>query len=660
MSDDRSSAPGEEATRPPVAARRAATGAVAPEPCGCVVDATDVVCAHLDAWARAQAAADVAEEERALLAWRRDATAAPRPDDDPEVIDILDLLPPADWDTPLPADPTGSPELISALPGGAQLAGALERAQVDDLDPYDAVEFVAAFKRVESWAAGRAALAAAALAHQPAMSAHGLPGHPADLTVNGTAEEISMRLGTTRHEAATVVKVGHGLRTSFGDTADALTSGEIDWRKATTIVNTLWGLPEAVVWSVQQEVLPDAPTHNVTQLARDLAKALIAADHHDATQRHKRALRRQHVTRPRPLPDGMAALTLVTGAEDAVPFDLLLDNAAKELRSRGDGRTLGELRAEALLLLGAGALQTGWLGPRPDAPQGSASLTTPPQPATGPRTRCTAQPDGALRVRCSEPADSADPDRCPQSGASSTEPGNSPGGDAVPAKPDLPPLHALCRPRRGIVLTGDRQRIDVRITVPLSVLLPGREPDSTSLTFGGTTAADHDPPPDWPDLEPPPTAQVAILGGYGPVTPDVAQALAAGGTWKRIVTDPLSGAVLDVGCTRYRPPAALADHVRQRDTTCFRPSCSAPASRCELDHTVPAAHGGPTAHHNLGPACTRDHQLKTSGLFRVRQPSPGVFEWTTPAGHRYRRTLDGTIERVARPALPPPSADDPF
>ncbi|TFH50888.1 HNH endonuclease, partial [Actinomyces viscosus] len=31
--------------------------------------------------------------------------------------------------------------------------------------------------------------------------------------------------------------------------------------------------------------------------------------------------------------------------------------------------------------------------------------------------------------------------------------------------------------------------------------------------------------------------------------------LAAGGTWRRLVTDPLSGTVIDVGRSRYRPPA---------------------------------------------------------------------------------------------------------
>lgn len=87
----------------------------------------------------------------------------------------------------------------------------------------------------------------------------------------------------------------------------------------------------------------------------------------------------------------------------------------------------------------------------------------------------------------------------------------------------------------------------------------------------------------------------AELVGYGPVTADTARILARGGTWQRILTDPLSGTVLDVGRTRYRPPADMAEHVSTRDRTCSRPGCSTPAERCDLDHTTdrPPLHRDP-------------------------------------------------------------------
>jgi hypothetical protein len=139
-----------------------------------------------------------------------------------------------------------------------------------------------------------------------------------------------------------------------------------------------------------------------------------------------------------------------------------------------------------------------------------------------------------------------------------------------------------------------------------------------------------------------PPAPVAELEGYGPITPDVARALALGGTWQRLVTDPATGALLDVGRTRYQPPAELAAFVRERDGTCVRPGCGVSARSCELDHTVPWSQGGTTAVVNLGALCERDHAIKTLGAYRVRNLGAGVYEWSTPTGHLYRREADGT------------------
>ncbi len=140
--------------------------------------------------------------------------------------------------------------------------------------------------------------------------------------------------------------------------------------------------------------------------------------------------------------------------------------------------------------------------------------------------------------------------------------------------------------------------------------------------------------------------QPAELAGLGPVPAEQARALAVDGVWRRIVTDPLTGAVLDVGRTRYRPPRALADHVVVRDQVCAGPGCTVPADRCELDHTTEyhaaPANGAPTAGttsaDNLGPLSARCHRLKTDGGFTLRQVASGTFEWRTPAGLAYRVT----------------------
>jgi hypothetical protein len=85
--------------------------------------------------------------------------------------------------------------------------------------------------------------------------------------------------------------------------------------------------------------------------------------------------------------------------------------------------------------------------------------------------------------------------------------------------------------------------------------------------------------------------QPAELAGYGPIDADTARRLATTGTWRRLVTDPMTGVVLDVGRSAYRPPADLAEHVLWRDRQCVAPGCARPAESCDIDHTVPFPDG---------------------------------------------------------------------
>ncbi len=90
----------------------------------------------------------------------------------------------------------------------------------------------------------------------------------------------------------------------------------------------------------------------------------------------------------------------------------------------------------------------------------------------------------------------------------------------------------------------------------------------------------------------------------------------------------------------YRPPPALRDHVAARDQTCRYPSCRRPAWRGDLDHTVPYDQGGMTCGCNLGGGCRGHHLVKHLPGWSLRQPRPGFFEWTTPAGRTYPAVPD--------------------
>jgi len=121
--------------------------------------------------------------------------------------------------------------------------------------------------------------------------------------------------------------------------------------------------------------------------------------------------------------------------------------------------------------------------------------------------------------------------------------------------------------------------------------------------------------------------------GYGPLTNDVLAKLADGENifWRRIVTDPMTGAVLDVG-PRRRHTAAIGEFIRTRDRRCVFPGCARPAESCQIDHTDDYARGGRTSVTNLGALCMHHNLIKLEGGWTLEQPTPGCFVWTSPTG----------------------------
>ncbi len=127
------------------------------------------------------------------------------------------------------------------------------------------------------------------------------------------------------------------------------------------------------------------------------------------------------------------------------------------------------------------------------------------------------------------------------------------------------------------------------------------------------------------------------LAGYGSITAQAARAIAADATWRHILTDPASGTVLDVGRTTYRPPQALADHIRTRDRTCRFPGCRHPAHRCDIDHDIPYPEG-PTCDGNLCCLCRHHHRMKYYGNWTVEHGPDSTIFWTSLTGRTYTTT----------------------
>src|SRR6185312_5513534 len=178
--------------------------------------------------------------------------------------------------------------------------------------------------------------------------------------------------------------------------------------------------------------------------------------------------------------------------------------------------------------------------------------------------------------------------------------------------------------------TLDQQRADLFVDAVLSGLpldglpkLQGRRP-AIQVTVSADTLLGLDDQP-------------AHLTGYGPITADTARRLAAdeSGTWRRLLTDPDTGALLDLSQHRYRPPQRMKDYLSARDDTCALPTCQQPGHRCEPDHTIPFNQGGRTTRNNLALTCRRHNQAKAGTGWSYQHNPDGSYTWTTNTGHSY-------------------------
>ncbi len=155
----------------------------------------------------------------------------------------------------------------------------------------------------------------------------------------------------------------------------------------------------------------------------------------------------------------------------------------------------------------------------------------------------------------------------------------------------------------------------------------------------------------------------ADLTGYGPIDAATARALAADGCWRRLVFEPLTGALLDLGHTVYQPNPALTRYIQARDMRCQFPHCNQPARRSHLDHTrkydPDHPDGGRTDRNNLGALCEHHHLLKhRTGWTLRRDPDTEEATWTSPRGHIYRvehedyRSYDDYCDHLANSGEP--------
>jgi hypothetical protein len=138
---------------------------------------------------------------------------------------------------------------------------------------------------------------------------------------------------------------------------------------------------------------------------------------------------------------------------------------------------------------------------------------------------------------------------------------------------------------------------------------------------------------------------VARIEGVGPATRQQVIEL-LGHTNVRVVP------VLDLADQRpvdaYEVPTAMAEALHLLALACASPWSANLSRRKDRDHVIPYQdpdEGGPpgqTRLDNLAPLHRFPHRVKTHGRWHLEQHAPGVYEWTSPHGYRYRVDHHGT------------------
>ena len=634
-------------------------------------------------------------------------------------------------------------------------------------------ELAAACHRLAAWAAWGESLAAACLTACGELSSHpgqwGPDGRVS--SVVGFEERrfnttclLSARLGVSRSRVGQIVDHGSALMDmGFNPTEVMERCGVLDAAKASLVTRRLEGVPAPVALAVQERVLPQAPRRSVSQVGRDIERALMEVDPAGHAERVRINVSRRCVTRPRPTGEGMSQVRLLLPTMDALLLDATLDAIAASARACGEQRTPAQLRADAITAMTLSTLRTsqqtayhrptqapdddtsgdtgggGGLGSSTGDFGGVSELGSVPASFSPPRRSASLGrllPDrvplegllGALSslvgsaspcwtpsgtghlplpknihidvqvtvplTSLTDPGGLAQPedttDHTPAAhGPGGREPATSIGGNRLQDSDHGGYVPEGCAPKCGVPESAERPEgpchpksgrasPDKSPTIvtpdPLNDAasphdrrgLPttdGRSlpvPDPATPAFSYSAAHDSSPAASLstaliaqPAASPAEVAEVRIGARSVAVPALTAWALAAGGTWRRLVTAPASGVVIDVGRTRYRPPAGLADLVRARDRACVFPTCQTPACRCDIDHLTAWSQGGTTSLDNLATLCEAHHRLKhTPGWALTRDQASGILSWHTPDKTVYQRHPNGTITRLPRKTGP--------
>ena len=510
---------------------------------------------------------------------------------------------------------------LGTSPVGAGLVDVLAGIDVALTEDAVLLDVAARWQEVVSWATAMQSRALGEIARRRGWTEE----H------NAVAAEVSARLRVPQGEANKHMARGAGLA-EHPQVMIALHHGLIDTAKADILLRSGNPLTVEEREAAITLYLPQAPDHSrrwLREQMNDYATRLKGT-----TETTKHATTRRAVFLD-PVDNSMAWLSANLPATDAAAVWDAIDTTAHILRrTPGTTRTLPQARADALV-----AIATGRIIVPPEVECAAAETR---EASTAAAVAASARDGDGDDLKVAEPT--------------AVAPAVEGSAAAVSRGPVLPRTTA---PAAGCTCGGCTCGGTAVRVIPVRPQI--------RITIAATTLLGLDNLP-------------GHLEGYGPIPADVAARIAADATWRRLVTDPVTGILTDHSTTTYQPGKLLRQAVTARDQTCTFPQCDRPARWADLDHidpfdhdldttTLPLGTPGQTRATNLQPLCRAHHLAKTHhGWNPVRDPDTGITTWTAPTGHRYIRPatqigqvsndttslVDDTRARLGQPPLNEP------
>jgi hypothetical protein len=240
---------------------------------------------------------------------------------------------------------------------GPELAAQLAMVDPATIDDFELVELIAAFEQLSGWVAAGQVVAMAELSRRTVFE--GCQLAPIRLAGMEVAARLSLAPATGEHR----VTVARTLVDQLPDTLTALRRGDVDYRRAAVVAEAVPGLTPEQTEEVEGRVLPKAGSRSLGRHRAAVERAVLEVDPRGMEERHKTAVELRRIDFY-PQPDGMGSAQAYLPADGLASLRAALDAAASAIRSDhpGDGRTMDQLRIDALVQMAQDSLRTGRLG----------------------------------------------------------------------------------------------------------------------------------------------------------------------------------------------------------------------------------------------------------------------------------------------------------